>query len=236
MRRAFHWAPLVLAGFWGAALAAEGCFSTDGFVDGTGTTTPPTGCASAAECGTPTPCVSYACTAQACKATYAKAMTQLADTTKGDCKRPVCDGHGGTVEVYDSADLPVSTNACVTETCGDGGPNHAFATAGAACASEAGAHVCDGTGSCVACNQATDCAANGAYCYAHDCASCADGAQDGDETGVDCGGAHCLKCNGDACTSYTDCASNSCSGGTCYPCAADAQCGTGHCTNGTCSP
>jgi hypothetical protein len=196
-----------------------------------------TGCTSDAECGAAAPCVTYTCSAQACKATYAPAKTLITDDTKGDCKRPECDGKGGVVEVPDPADVPVSRAACVTEACSsEGVPIHGLATTGTTCTGKAGAHVCDVTGSCVECNQPHDCTASGAYCYKGGCATCADGEQNGDETGVDCGGSHCLECNGGPCTTYSDCKSNSCSGGTCFPCQSDAQCGTGHCTTGTCSP
>jgi hypothetical protein len=47
------------------------------------------------------------------------------------------------------------------------------------------------------------------------CVSCSDGLEDGDETGVDCGGSHCLKCTGETCMGYSECKSQDCKQGTC---------------------
>src|SRR5207253_2488598 len=49
-----------------------------------------------------------------------------------------------------------------------------------------------------------------------DTSTCKDGALDGDETDVDCGGATCAPCaNGKKCTGRKDCASLVCAGGKC---------------------
>jgi hypothetical protein len=56
--------------------------------------------------------------------------------------------------------------------------------------------VCDSSQACVVCvdtPSAPGCAA-GQYCYNDACSSCTDGVQDGDETGIDCGGSHCPAC------------------------------------------
>lgn len=65
---------------------------------------------------------------------------------------------------------------------------------------------------------------------------CVDGTQDGDETGIDCGGS-CKKCDGEACLAAPDCTSGFCVDGVCC----EAACG-GTCTScarpgsiGTCS-
>jgi hypothetical protein len=55
--------------------------------------------------------------------------------------------------------------------------------------------------------------------------SCSNGARDGDESDVDCGGALCPPCaNGSACTAPTDCVSLVCAEGTCEN---DAGCSDG---------
>jgi hypothetical protein len=90
----------------------------------------------------------------------------------------------------------------------------------------------------------------GDYCYMDECASCTDGVQDGDETAVDCGGAHCPPCaNTKSCDVPADCESGWCEslscfvchGGVCEACSMDTQCATGDfcdLTNngGTCTP
>ena len=141
-------------------------------------------CAASADCGAETQCASFACVDRACKATYEAAGTMLPDATKGDCKSSQCDGHGNVVEAADPSNVPTSTSACVIGACTTAGPTMSSAPMGTTCS----AGVCDGTGSCVQCNVATDCTTpSGAYCYDNACASCSDGKQDGDETGVDCG-------------------------------------------------
>jgi hypothetical protein len=73
---------------------------------------------------------------------------------------------------------------------------------------------------------------------AHACISCSDGKLNGSETGIDCGGACPLKCNGKACGQGTECSSTFCADG--YCCDADCTdtckaCDIGAMT-GTCSP
>jgi hypothetical protein len=198
-------------------------------------------CAVIADCGDPTPCASFACAGGACKATYEPAGTTLPDVTKGDCKRPACDGHGAVVEVADPSDVPASTGPCDVEACTAAGPTSSTAPVGTACS----AGVCDDTGACVACNAPADCTSlSDPYCYEHQCASCEDGMQDGDETGVDCGGSHCGACGGQPCTSPTDCQTNSCivtmSGDMCgwpatVPCMFDSECASQQCDAGACT-
>ena len=57
-------------------------------------------------------------------------------------------------------------------------------------------------------------AALGEQCWEGACVSCADGVQNGSETGVDCGGG-CASCLGDACADAASCASGHCADGVC---------------------
>jgi len=81
---------------------------------------------------------------------------------------------------------------------------------GSACAPEAtgakcgASGACNGQGKCVECTTDDDCA-GGEYCSDQACASCTDGAMNGDETGFDCGGSHCKACRGDSCGATEDC-------------------------------
>jgi len=57
--------------------------------------------------------------------------------------------------------------------------------------------------------------------------TCSDGIQNGDETGIDCGGS-CPRCaNGSSCLSRSDCSSALCSGRVCVSCANRFDCGKG---------
>ena len=141
--------------------------------------------------------------------------TTLPDTTKGDCQRPACDGKGKLIQVPYPSDVPASVDPCVEQACSSAGkPVQSPVAVETTCSMgpmSTGNGVCDGMGTCVQCVQAADCTGpSGAYCYENACASCSDGTQDGDETGVDCGGSQCLKCNGDTCSQYSDCASTTC--------------------------
>jgi hypothetical protein len=63
--------------------------------------------------------------------------------------------------------------------------------------------------------------------------TCTDGIQNGDETGVDCGGS-CPRCaNGTGCANRNDCLSGVCLDGMCQPCTNTDQCGLD--PNGPCA-
>ncbi|MFT4040857.1 MAG: hypothetical protein QM692_21930 [Thermomicrobiales bacterium] len=63
--------------------------------------------------------------------------------------------------------------------------------------------------------------------------SCFDGVQNGDETGVDCGGS-CARCeNNQTCGQRDDCASANCVSGVCQQCTSSPQCGSDG--SGTCT-
>ncbi|MBX5481230.1 MAG: lamin tail domain-containing protein [Myxococcaceae bacterium] len=72
--------------------------------------------------------------------------------------------------------------------------------------------------------------------------ACDDRIQNGDETGVDCGGSCATKCaNGGTCATDTDCASGICSNGVCVECTeasqcpgSDTECAVRVCENNTC--
>jgi hypothetical protein len=83
-------------------------------------------------------------------------------------------------------------------------------------------------------------------------ASCTNGVRDGDERGIDCGGA-CRKCTGEECVDGSDCTSGACAEGVCgasvgklcgvgtpascergQPCELDADCTSNLCPDGTC--
>jgi len=243
-----------------SAAVAPGCLTESGFTDlsqctgaddvgtscGGGLTCNGSGqcaaCVQSDECGEPSPCATFTCADSACKVTYAAKGTALPDNMEGNCKSPQCDGHGAVVEVVDLNDVPTTTDPCIVEACTAAGPTQSSATMGTACSTG----VCDGAGACVQCNLATDCSTTltDPYCYDNTCASCSDGKQDGDETGVDCGGSHCGLCGGATCTAATDCQTMSCivtaGGDVCglpvnVPCMFDSQCASKTCTSGACT-
>ena len=141
-----------------------------------------------------------------------------------------------TIVACESDDVCGPDSECMTHRCVEGACVHAPIEAGTSCTAVANG-ICDGMGQCVACNGDADCLDG--TCVEHvcvpadecsganDCASgvcidgachdaaCIDGVLNGDETGVDCGGA-CPACGvGLACDDASDCTSAFCAGGTC---------------------
>jgi hypothetical protein len=88
-----------------------------------------------------------------------------------------------------------------------------------------GQAVCDGQGSCVECTKDDHCGPGTRVCFQEQCFDCADSVQNGNETGVDCGGS-CPGCLGDVCNTGAACESGYCIDavccgslcGTCYAC------------------
>src|SRR5262249_7362737 len=130
-----------------------------------------------------------------------------------DCHATTCDGHGHSQSKVDVTNVPPAAHACVVGACDMlGNAGQMPALPGTACTSSSGGTLCDGEGNCVACLTSTDCRGGQGCSPTHTCipASCNDGIQDGNETGVDCGGS-CAPCSGgNGCRQGGDCASNVC--------------------------
>jgi hypothetical protein len=210
----------------------------------------PMPCAADKECGETTDCEAHACKAGTCEVTFTPAGP-LPDgkQTAGDCVVLRCDGHGKLETVADPSDVPADDGKpCTDEVCGPSGPAHPFSAPEHPCSTAGGSGVCDGAGKCVACVSNADCTAGDTpRCDSntHTCIACDNGAQDGDELGVDCGGACPLKCVLEACAADAECKSGHCSNGQCRlpngdTCTGNAQCGSLHCvavgSGMTCQP
>ncbi|MBK9261463.1 MAG: hypothetical protein IPM54_16860 [Polyangiaceae bacterium] len=116
------------------------------------------------------------------------------------------------------ADCP-DVKLCETMACMNGACISGFVQAGLQCNND---QVCDGLGSCVDCVKNSDCSGSNASCVDNKCASCSDGIQNGNETGVDCGGSKCAPCAGIPCAVGSDCPTNNCVDGVCC----DTSCNT----------
>ncbi len=177
------------------------------------------------------------------------------DPTKGDCKKPVCDGSGDTTTAADPTDVPNDNNQCTIDACNGDKPSFTNQADGFAC-TQMGGKKCK-AGQCVACVTGTDCS-SGVCTNQNTCAptSCMDMALNGNESDVDCGGS-CSKCiNGKKCNGAADCVSGSCAvtcqpscsdgvmnqdesdvdcGGSCGPCNVGQGCATANdCVSGAC--
>jgi hypothetical protein len=191
-------------------------------------------------CPASTACLFYECDAGACHPSLVAAgisppaLTQ----TPGNCSRTACDGSGGIEFIPDVTDTPTSPDPCTTLGCNTGGAiTESFVPYGIP--SKTAGMFCDGAGNCV---------------------GCMDGMKDGKETAVDCGGPNCPGCDGDPCSTNSDCKSmscqatycrtlnagsctdpyvcpsNFCKSGQCAACTSDADCNNivGGCMSGVC--
>lgn len=218
-----------------------------------------TGCGTPDACpGRDDDCQSRTCERGVCGLAYAAAGTPTIAQTAGDCRETQCDGSGGTTSAVLDTDTPNDNNDCTIDGCSSGTPTSTDVVTGGTC-DDAGI-VCDGMGSCVACNLPADCGVTTACrtysCAAHTCSfvnaasgtTCAfDGGSkcDGNGACVQCVvGGDCPSgvCQGNACVASTcmDLAQNGdetdtdC-GGSCGPCALGDTClVAGDCQTGNC--
>lgn len=231
--------PLLTAGcfVYGESLLEPGGTGGDG-----GTTTATTGGSGGSDCTVPedcpdpgTPCKKRVCDGGACGTTPVPDAVP-ADPTPGDCRVLLCDSGGAEFEVESSSDVPDDQNTCTLDLCEFGAPVHKPKT-GYACGPN-GTEVCNDEGACVECISPNDCASM--LCQDNMCVSpgCNDGAKNGSETDVDCGGG-CQDCaTGKACKVNTDCKSAVCQSMICQPSCTDGaknnaetdvDCGGGTC-------
>ncbi len=116
----------------------------------------PLPCNTASDCpGQSTGCETQACVAGTCTLSFAPAGTLAPMQTVGSCHDNVCDGAGNTTTVVDNTNTPV-VPGCQSGACVAGQPVVLPLAEGAACATSPGM-VCNGQGSCVQCNFASDC-------------------------------------------------------------------------------
>jgi hypothetical protein len=179
------------------------------------------------KCGDPTEpdCETIKCVDGKCESTFQSQGTKLPDAkqTAGDCKVKVCDGAGKAVDQNDDTDRVIDNNDCISHTCSNGAPQVANVATGTKCMANNGA-VCDGNGTCVACNVDADCSdAAKPHCDTNKCvpATCTDKVKNGDETDVDCGGACAACADGKVCSVPADCTSKNCQGQKCAAPACD---------------
>lgn len=210
------------------------------------------GCSVPTDCaGTDTFCRQRTCVANACGFTFTSAGTALpaGSQTAGDCQRLQCDGNGNITSVHDNADAPPDDgNTCTGDTCVSGAPQHPPLALDTTCAEGMGI-VCDGEGSCVACNSGGQCANQGTVCQVATCianacglANTADGVAaplstqtEGDCRFVECdglGGTESVIDNADLPVDGNPCTLDQCNAG--VPSNPNAMAGIPCGTNGTC--
>jgi len=112
-----------------------------------------TGCSSPSECDTGEFCLQWACTQANCVSSPDNEGELTGSQTSEDCQKTVCQ-NGMATTVADSTDLPVDGNDCTQDLCVNGSPQNPDEPLDTACGT---LQYCDGAGSCVDCNNPTQC-------------------------------------------------------------------------------
>ncbi|MCY0985853.1 hypothetical protein OV203_01840 [Nannocystis sp. ILAH1] len=151
--------------------------------------------------------------------TDATSTTAATGDTTGDTTLDTTTMTTGTPGCADVTDCPAEASECHAPACQAGVCDEVALLPGAPCATG----VCDGDGTCVECVLPENCPM-GQLCIAQQCVppTCDDGAENGMETDVDCGGPVCAPCSpGGACEDDSDCQSGVCTGQVCQAAACD---------------
>lgn len=129
-------------------------------------------CNAPSQCaGSDTECQARTCAGNTCGVANTASGTLTSAQTAGDCKVNQCDGSGNIVVVTSSADVPADDgNQCTSEVCVGAVPSHPVAAVDTAC-NQNGGSVCSSSGSCVACNTASQCPGQDTECTTRTCAS-----------------------------------------------------------------
>ncbi len=146
--------------------AGTSCSAGDSVCDGAGNCV---GCITADDCpGTDTECRTRTCVANVCGVSFTATGTPVASQTEGDCRRNECDGAGEIVSRVADTDVPVDGNQCTDDVCTAGTPSNPPSTARTTC-DQSGGSLCNGTGACVSCVEASDCPGSDTECQVRVC-------------------------------------------------------------------
>lgn len=193
---------------------ANGAAGTSGSTTGHAGTTSNAECATAADCPAPhSICRTATCIGGVCGTGNAVIGALPRLDVPADCQETICDGNGGLVQVPFDGNVPPAPKECVVSYCDGAAPMTKNAAPGAPCTD--GGSYCDGKGHCRECVESSDCASGG-VCMDGACVagSCSNGARDGSETDIDCGG-NCPACaTGKSCKLASDCATKVCDAST----------------------
>jgi hypothetical protein len=185
-------------------------------------------CITAADCPPPPDlrCGEATCEGGKCGLTIFFPAGKIAWQVLGDCKTAFCDETGNVVLVEDPSDVPKTSDACVVDSCQGPEPKHIPVGEGEACIDTTGLCVTEEISpslvrKCVDCISPdfSPCAPEQG-CWQNKCVplSCTNGVKDGEESGQDCGGPHCVPCKlNQPCKVSADCEEGTCEGAACVP-------------------
>jgi plastocyanin len=167
------------------------------------------------ECVQAADCSSGVCQANVCVAVSCTDGLKNGDETDIDCGGPQCndcvDGKACTAN-GDCVSSVCTNSVCQAPSCTDVTKN------GAETDVDCGGPACDKCADGKLCSTGNDCSSQVCSGSPSSCQapSCTDGAKNGGETDVDCGGACAAKCGvGKGCASGADCSGGICSAGAC---------------------
>jgi hypothetical protein len=201
-------------------------------------------CTAASQCGTSTFCQTFTCNSNTCGTSNTANGTDLppGSQTTGDCRVQECNGAGVAVNAVFNTDVPVDGNPCTNDVCSAGTPSNPNQALNFACGS---GDFCNGTGTCVDCNNAAQCGTD-SFCRAYTCTSNACGSNNtavgtdlpgGSQTSGDCqvnecdglGAVRSVALNSDIPVDSSQCTNDVCTAGVPShpPVAAGAMCSMG---------
>jgi len=158
------------------------------------------------DCGSNTECMTWKCESGACIPSYGpKSLPVVSLEVDGDCRRWVCDGHGGTDLEVSIQDAPFSSDPCFEWKCEGWTPVRLPRIHQPCTKNNGDLGYCDLTGVCVECVADNDCSWN-ERCDQGTCITCGDIMSDGQEI---CGGS-CGSCLGQPCGEDLECAAKKC--------------------------
>ena len=142
------------------------------------------------------------CAGGLCSTMNVAANTPAGPQVIGDCKQNVCDGAGNLTSIDNNNDHTGDGEVCTNDGCVAGILVHTPQVAGTDCTAEGPApkHLC-GTpgppagGKCIECNTGADCVSKVCMGNACQAATCMDGAKNGAESDIDCGGTGATPCS-----------------------------------------
>jgi hypothetical protein len=168
------------------------------------------GCGLGQGCAGEDDCAAGTCAGGFCVADHCFDGSRNVNETDVDCGGADCGPCDAGEQCRTNRDCNMSTcegGFCLTPECSNRMPD--VGEVGVDCGGE-----CPGCDDGTACTMGVDCLSG--RCETGICTSCNDGAQNGMETGVDCGGGVCRGCPaGQMCMGNDDCASRVCTAGVC---------------------
>jgi hypothetical protein len=107
-------------------------------------------------------CLKHICNLGVDTAIFAPNGTAITAQVAGDCKKVVCDGAGGEIELNDDTDVNIDGLSCTLDVCTGGVATNPNATAGTPCGNGL---ACNATGQCAGCLAGSnDCAGQATAC------------------------------------------------------------------------